>query len=517
MHEEKHTLYLTLVDGRVRTLQDIENLVVTASEGHPVRIKDFARVKVAEEPVYTVVTADGINAVLLNIRSQPDGSTLDIAGQLKKEIRDLKRELPPDMKLAFFYDQLLLVRDSVRSVWEAIIFGLVLSVVILFLFLKDWGSTLVAIVVIPVTVLITLVAMKLIGASFNLMTLGGIAAAIGLVIDDAIVVVEAIYTKMVTGRPCTQAIHEAIGEIFLPLAFLDGVPGVFFRALAITMTVSLLTSLALAITLTPSLAAWIIRIRPEGGPRDSHEVEQGGFVLRRVIALYELAVRVSLRHCWITTGICGLLLLAGGVLYMRLSSDFLPEMDEGGFVIDYVAPPGTSLSETDRALRQVERILQETPDVESYSRRTGAALGFHLVDPQRIDHIAALRDLPLRTPGGASVLLSQVADVREEPGQLELRREDLRERGMDLEEALVHSGRRRLRPVLMTSMAAALGMLPLAYGIGSGADTLRPLAIAVIGALCVSVLLSLVATPTVYFLMMSLVRSARQDPGRSGD
>jgi len=269
MHEEKHTLYLTLVDGRVHTLSEIESLVVAASEGHPILIKDFAQVKVAEEPIYTVVTADGIDAVLLNVRSQPDGSTLDIVDQLKNELRTLKHELPVDMKLAFFYDQSLLVRESVRSVWEAIIFGLILSVIILFLFLKNWGSTLVAIVVIPVTVLTTLVAMKLIGASFNLMTLGGIAAAIGLVIDDAIVVVEAIYTKMLGGRPRTEAVHEAIGEIFLPLtgstitpvvvflplAFLDGVPGVFFRALAITMSVSLLTSLVLAVTLTPSLAS----------------------------------------------------------------------------------------------------------------------------------------------------------------------------------------------------------------------------------------------------------------------
>ncbi|HEV8291561.1 MAG TPA: efflux RND transporter permease subunit, partial [Tepidisphaeraceae bacterium] len=367
-------------------------------------IKDFGHVVAAQQPVFNVVTADGVNAVLLMVRSQPDGSTLAIADQLKVELKALRRELPPDMKLAFFYDQSLLVRASVHSVWESIFFGLILSVVILYLFLRNWGSTLVATLIIPVTVLITLVAMKLLGMTFNLMTLGGIAAAIGLVIDDAIVVVEAIYTAMAMGRPRAEAVREAVGDIllpltgstltpvvvFIPLAFLTGVAGVFFRALAITMTVALLSSLVLAVTLTPSLAAWIIRSRKSSESSQAH-AEEGGAVMRRVIGIYEWAVRRVLNHPWATVLICILLLLGGAAIYLNLSSDFLPEMDEGGFVIDYVAPPGTSLSETDRALRQVEKILRETPDVESYSRRTGAALGFHVVEPNTGDFLVKLK------------------------------------------------------------------------------------------------------------------------------
>jgi len=798
MHEENYQLYLTTVDGRVRSAEDIENLVVTVTDGHPIRIRDFAQVKRGPEPVFNVVTAEGVNAVLLNIRSQPDGSTLDIADNLKREIAALRAELPPDMKLAFFYDQSLLVRNSVRSVWECIIFGLILSVAIIYLFLKNWGSTLVATLVIPVTVLVTIVAMWLFRMSFNLMTLGGIAAAIGLVIDDAIVVVEAIYAKIALGRARLAAIQEAIGEIFqpllgstltpvvvfIPLAFLVGIAGVFFRALALTMVVSLLTSLVLAVTLTPSLAAWLMRDREhlEHGhvPKDT----EGGFLLTRVIRLYELAVRSALRYAWLTLLVCVGVAAGGGFLYHRLESDFLPAMDEGGFVIDYVAPPGTSLSETSRQLRQAEAIIRATPDVESYSRRTGARLALAIAEPHTGDflvklkpdrkhptadvitelrqklHVALpgiawefpgilsdligdltwspkpieiklfstdlawlkqkapevettmkktrgvvdtfdglmqtgsslnlrvryadaqryglnaadvaaavnaallgqtassvlegdriiairvlvdkrtlatladIRELPLRTPTGTVVKLSQVADVVEEPGQIELRREDLRQcvavtarlenrdlggamaeirqklsqdktippgtiefgglyqqqqesfrnlllvlvmaiflvftvlliefrsfyeplaivfgavlalvgsvlalwltdttlnivsflgaiigvglvakngilmldfvehlraEGHSLEEALVRSGHRRLRPVLMTTLAAALGMVPLAWGIGTGADMLRPLAIAVIGALCISVLLSLLATPCAYYLML---------------
>ena len=796
MHEENHTLYLTVVDGRVRSIQDIEKFVVTYVGGHPIRILDFAKVLRGPEPVFNIVTADGEAAVLLNVRSQPDGSTLDIAQALKRQLRELKQELPPDMKLAFFYDQAEIVRASVASVWEAIIFGLILSVFILFFFLKNWGTTLVATMVIPVTVLVTLLFMKITGLTYNLMTLGGIAAAIGLVIDDAIVVVEAIHTKLMTGVSRLEAVQEGIGEIFrplvgstltpvvvfIPLAFLDGITGVFFRALAMTMVVSLLTSLLLAVTLTPSLAAWFIRLRKGDQPRP--QAEQGGFLLRRVIRIYETAVRPALEHRWLTLGACGLVLLAGIFFYGRLDSEFLPPMDEGGFVIDYFTPPGTSLAETHRQLLQAEKILRTIPELESYSRRTGARLALSIaepntgdflvklktnrkrktadviselrrrfntelpgltwefpgilgdligdlmwapkpievklfstsqawlekkapevegqikkiqgvvdtfnglvytgptislrprsldarrfglttddlaaaastallgrtassvlegdrvveirvkVDPSHIDRLANLRELPLRTPEGALVKLSQVVDIVEEPGQLELRREDSRQdvavtarlegrdmgsvmaeirdtlskdksippgtieygglyeqqqesfrnlmfvllmaiflvftvmllefgsffepisivfgavlamfgtilalwitgtslnvvsllgaiigigivakngilmldyvkhlqaEGYDLTEALVRSGRRRLRPVLMTSLAAALGMLPLAYGIGSGADMLKPLAIAVIGSLCISVLLSLVATPTVYFLLL---------------
>jgi len=801
MHEENHTLYLTVVDGRVYTIPQIENVVVATPGGVPVRIGDIARVERGPEPVFNLVTADGVNAVLLNIRSQPDGSTLDIAAALDAQLATLRRELPPDMKLALFYDQSVIVRDSVRSVWEAILFGLALSILILYFFLKSWGTTLVATLVIPVTVLITLVSMRLAGMSFNLMTLGGIAAAIGLVIDDAIVVVEAIHSKMTGGTAAGDAVEAGIGEIvrplvgstltpvvvFVPLAFLDGITGVFFRALAMTMVVSLLTSLALAVTLTPSLATWLLRV--SRAARGRAHPEEGGFLLSRVIRLYEVAVRAALRYRWLTVAACLLVVAAGFGIYRQLDTEFLPPMDEGGFVIDYFTPPGTSLTETNRQLLQAEEIIRSVPEVESYSRRTGARLALAIAepntgdflvklkpdrarstddviselrrrfnralpgvnwefpgilgdligdlmwapqpievklfstdqaflkahapeieakirdipgvvdtfdglvyagstlslkvrpvdarrfglttddiaaavntamlgetassvlegdrvvdvrvmaDPSRSDRIATLRDLPIRAPDGRVVRLSQVVDVSEEPGQLELRREDLRQDvaitarlegrdmgsamaeiqatlagdttlppgtiaygglyqqqqesfrnllvvlgmaivlvftvllvefrsfveavaiifgavlalfgtvlalwitgtslnvvsflgaiigvgivakngilmldfvehlladGLPLEEALVRSGRRRLRPVLMTSMAAALGMLPLAYGVGSGADMLRPLAIAVIGALCISVLLSLVATPTVFYVLRGRAHS----------
>jgi len=427
LHEEKDTIYLTLVDGRVHSVSDIENRVVAVNHDRPVRVRDFARVVKSSEPASTVVRADGAEAVLVMIRSQADGSALEIADQLKREMNGLKKLLPADMKLAFWYDQSLIVRDSVRSVWEAIIFGLILSVAILFIFLKDWGSTIVAIVVIPVTVLVTLLAMRLLGMTFNLMTLGGIAAAIGLVIDDAIVVVEAIHTKMAAGIERLPAVHAAVGEIFLPLtgstltpvvvfiplAFLEGVPGVFFRALAITMTVSLLMSLVLAVTLTPSLAAWIIRVKP-GQLRDPSDFEHGGRILQAVALVYEKGVRTALRHRFVTVIVCALLVLAGLDLYQQLPSELLPRLEEHGFDMDYVVqPPGTSLAESDRALKEVEKVLRSTPEVEGYSRRTGTALGLELTEPNAGDIMVKLR--PDSKRSSAEVL----AEVREKVKRVE--------------------------------------------------------------------------------------------------
>ncbi|MFI3158125.1 MAG: efflux RND transporter permease subunit [Methylococcaceae bacterium] len=798
MLEEDYKLYLTVVDGRVRTIEEIENLSVSVSgntptavvlqPAHPIRIRDFARVERSQEPAFNIVTANGVNAVLLNVYSQPDGSTLDIAKQLKQELESLKQALPPGMQATVFYDQSLLVGDSIRSVWEAIFLGLMLSIVILYLFLKNWGATLIAALVIPATVLITLLMLRVMGLSFNLMTLGGIAAAIGLIIDDAIVVVEAVHSRISSGMQRLDAVQQALADIFrpllastltpvvvfIPLAFLDGVAGVFFRALALTMVVSLLTSLVLAVTLIPSLAAWWMPNSPASSQSSR---------LERLVKGYENVLRIALKQSGkVLTG-CVLILALGIWLYGQLESEFLPFMDEGGFVLDYRAPWGTGLAETDRQLQQAESILRTMPELESYSRRTGArlALGIsqaHMGDflvklkPQRqrrtdevvadlrkqlhvavpgiewefagilndligdltwsprpieiklfstdvewLKHkapkveaelkkiegvvdtfdglettgpslslrvrdsdaqrfgltvndvaiavstamlgqkasyvlegdrvvnirvsmnadatgqIASLRELPLRSLDGRTVKLSQVADVITEPGQLELHREDLRQlvavsarlesrdlgsaiaeiktklsqdqtlppgvlefgglyqqqqesfhnllvvllasiflvftvllvefgsfyeplaivfgsvlalcgtvlawyltgtsvnivsllgaiigigvvakngilmldsvhrfesQGANLGNALAASGRRRLRPVLMTSLAAALGLLPLAYGIGAGSDMLKPLAIAVIGALTLSVLLSLIATPTVYFVM----------------
>jgi CzcA family heavy metal efflux pump len=809
MHEENYQLYLSVVDNRLRDPYDIENVVVSWAGQAPVRVGELGSVRRGEAPLYNRVSADGKEAVLLNVYGQPDCNTVAIAEELQQELGKMRHDLAPDLQLAFFYDQSQFVREGVKSVWESILLGLALSVLVLYAFLRNAAVTVVAAVVIPVTVLLTLIGLRLLGMSFNLMTLGGIAAAVGLVIDDAIVVVEAIYAKVEAGHSPQEAVGLAIGEVgpalvastltpvvvFIPLAFLDGVPGVFFRALAVTMVVALLVSLVLAVTWTPVTAAMLIR-RRSGKTQD--EMEQGGPVMRGIIAIYAWAMRRALRLPVVSAIGMAAVAAAGFWLYGQLESDFLPAQDEGAFVIDYYSRPGTSLSETDRMLMHVEQILRDTPEIEGFSRRTGARLALAIAEPNTGDFLVKLKQkrsrateevidelrekvtaaepalhtefpgvlgdligdltwspkpveikifstdvellkqkaaeitqaietipgvvdveeglivagpsmrirtdlaaaaragltpktlgtavqtamlgtvssyvlqgdrtynvrvlaapssharqdrlasFPLRSVTGANLTLRDVARIEHQPGILENHRDDLRQlvavtarfagvdlghgieaikakvsqevkipagitieygglyqqqqesfqnlslvlifsfvlvyivlilefktlleplaiwlgallalcgvvaalwltgttlnivsilgaiiamgvvhkngilmfdyvkhlrgEGLPLPEAMLQSGKRRLRPVLMTSLTTLLGLLPLAYGVGAGADMLRPMAIAVIGSLFMSLLLSLVATPVFYYLMirvLGLEESSRHTP-----
>jgi len=799
---QNYRLYLATVDGRVHSPAEIGKIVVADRSGHPIRIADVARVVRGPAPAYTRVTAQGREAVLFDIESHTGSNILAISKALRADLVQLHRQLPPDIHLTFYYNQSSFVQDSIGNVWNAVVFGLILSVGILYFFLKNWGSVWTAILTIPISVLITFITMKLSGMSFNMMTLGGIAASIGLIIDNAIIVVEAICHRIALGSGRRAALEEAMGEIltaligstltpvvvFLPLAYLTGIAGVFFRALGITMVVALLVSLLLAVTLTPSIAAWLIRSDRQAG-------EEGGFVLRPILRIYETSTRWALRNAALTLVACALIVVGAFFVYRQLHTGFLPDFDEGGFNIDFTALPGTSLAEAARELDQAEQLIRSDPDVQSYSRRLGVQLGpfiqepnvgsfliklkadrkdttqevmdrvrgeldqrFPMVrwdikgfltdlvgdlqlapnpieiklfspdlawlektaprvqaqirkipgvvdtfdgftisgptvdfrvrraaamryglttqdvadalknallgtvssfvvrgdqvvyirtlaDPASVDRISKLKDLPIRTSTGALVRIGQVATIESRPNEVERNRDNLRQddivyarlqgvdlgtamrkikttldhdrwlppgsveyggqyqlqqrsfhnllvvllgavllvftvlvvefrslyepiaivvgavltlfgsmfglwmagitlnivsylgaiigvgivakngilvldyarqlRAQDLEltEALVLAGHRRLRPVLMTSLAAALGMLPLAYGAGAGAQMLQPLGIAVIGALVLSVPLSLIATPVIYWVLTHwhqrlLVRSA---------
>src|SRR5438034_2545236 len=266
--DENHHLELALVSGRATAPDDLGRIVVATVNNVPVLLADVATIEPGFEPRYTIVTADGRPAVLVNVMRQPTANTAAVADAIKQQLDQMKSQLPRDVEIKPFYDQALLVRAAVSSVRDAILIGLVLSVLIMWGFLRSWGTTLVATVVIPVTLLVTILAMWLVGLSFDLMTLGGMAAAIGLVIDDAIVVVENIYSHVAAGASRLDAVHRAMGEItapivfstitpvvvFLPLTLLTGETGVFFRSLALAMAVALLTSLVLALFFTPVLA-----------------------------------------------------------------------------------------------------------------------------------------------------------------------------------------------------------------------------------------------------------------------
>jgi CzcA family heavy metal efflux pump len=393
LYEENHQLILGLVGAQVHNAAELSQLVIkTTPGGAPVRVADVATVKPETMPVYTVVTANGKPAVLINITRQNASNTVAVANAVADEVQQLQKKLPPGVKLAPYYDQSQLVRESISSVRDAILIGLILACIILFLFLRDWSSSIVAGLVIPVTVTVTIIFLRMIGESFNLMTLGGLAAAIGLVIDDAIVVVENIVLHRDSGETRIDAVRKALSEItrpligstitpvvvFLPLISVAGVTGSFFRALAVTMTAALLTSLLLALTWTPGLSLVLLRERNDLTTTPSKHAEPGRF-LRHVMRWHSRALEWSLAKPWMLAVACVVLVAGTLVAYKGLGTDLLPEMDEGGFVLDYIMPAGSSLTETNRVLEHVEQILRETPEVESTSRRTGLQMGLAAV------------------------------------------------------------------------------------------------------------------------------------------
>ena len=391
--ENNHELSLTLVSGQAHDPSEIANIVVrTTPAGLPVRIGDIATVHASVMPVYTIVTANGKPAVLLNIFRQTDSNTVDVADASNQELDQIRQTLPPGVKVQAFYDQSTLVRDSIASVRDAILIGLALAAIILVLFLRDWGSSLVAALVIPATIAITLIALRALGQTFNLMTLGGLAAAVGLVIDDAIVVVENIVLHRDSGQSRSEAIRSALREIrvplvgstvtpivvFLPLITITGVTGTFFRALAVTVGTALLTSLVLALTWTPTLSHYLLRRRRSERPTEvsdpeGHAVPTG--FMARVTRGYERTLRFVLAYPLVFGIACIALIVASFFGYRALGSDLLPGMDEGGFILDYIMPAGSALADTNEVLLGVEKILASTPEVESTSRRTGMQLG----------------------------------------------------------------------------------------------------------------------------------------------
>src|SRR6266705_2066760 len=285
--ENNHQLVLGLISGQVRTPEQIGQIVVKSSTaGIPIRLGDIAKIAPSVAPVYTMVTANGKPSVLLSVHRQPDSNTLDVANEVHSQIEEIRPTLPPGVHIEPFYDQSTIVHESIASVRDAVLLGLLLSSVILVLFLSDWGTSLVAGLVIPATLLITFIVLRLTGESFNLMTLGGLAAAVGLVIDDAIVVLENIVAHRDSGQNRLESVQSALREltvpligstitpivVFLPLISITGVTGTFFRALAVTMTVSLFTSLLLALSWTPTLSQYLVR--KHGSDKESPASEE---------------------------------------------------------------------------------------------------------------------------------------------------------------------------------------------------------------------------------------------------
>jgi CzcA family heavy metal efflux pump len=395
--EDQGKLLLVLTDSRLADPRQLENVVVQTKNGAVVRVGDVAKVSAAPAPQWIRVTADGREAVLVNVFQQPGGNTVQIAKQVQAAFEQLKAEGPADMQVKAWYDQSDLILDSASALRNAIIIGAALAALVLLIFLRDWRVTLAAVVAVPAVLAATTLALKLIGQSFNIMTLGGMAAAIGLIIDDAIVMIEHIERRLaeaaershaIVARAVSEFLRPLFGSsaattvIFLPLAFLSGVTGAFFKALSITMAIALALSFIVAWWLTPVLLERLV-----GRSGRLAELDERGPILSR----YRRVLEASVRRPLLAAAAVGGVVAVGVLCFTGLGQGFFPAIDEGGFVLDYVAPPGMSLTETDRLMRQIEAIIRTTPDVDIYSRRTGTQLGGGLTEPNTGDFFIRLK------------------------------------------------------------------------------------------------------------------------------
>ncbi|MBS0456028.1 MAG: efflux RND transporter permease subunit [Proteobacteria bacterium] len=398
--EDHYRLYLTIADAQLHGLDDIGQTIVKTVNGQPVTIAELGRVQAGRQPEWTRVTANGGDAVLVNIRQQRGANTVALARDVRARLAQLRAQIPPDIRIGTYYDQSDLVLASALSVRDAILVGAVLAALVLFVFLRSVRVTLIVALTLPLTIAITVLLLDVAGMSFNIMTLGGMAAAVGLIVDDAVVMIEHIMRRAGAKRSVDDAlVLSAAAEmrrpltgsslatvvVFAPLAFLGGVAGGFFKALALTMAAGLAVSWALAALALPLVASRLIRVA------DARKMEQADRWIARAQGVYcDRMRRVLARPRWVLAfvAICCVVAL---VSYVRLGTGFMPHMDEGGFVIDYVSPPGTSLTETDRLLRQVEAILKTTPEVDDYSRRTGLQLGGGLTEANEGDFFVHLK------------------------------------------------------------------------------------------------------------------------------
>ena len=391
-------LYLTVTDASIDNKSELENLIIRNNGKRIVQVKDIANVEIKEGVEYTKINANGRDGLLIAIIRQPNANLIDLAVQTENKIAELRKILPPDVSVKPYYNQADFVNDSIKSVTDSLLIGLFLAIVVAVIFLKSFKASATILITIPITLCLTLVVLYYIGYTFNIMTLGAIAAAIGLIIDDAIVVVEQIHRTHEENpdEPTVKLLQRAIDYlfpamvgssvstivIFIPFILMTGVAGAYFKVMTDTMIITLVSSFFVTWIGLPVIYLLLTRNSHKNVTvikAKVHTIKNqqwvSFFIMRPIISIISIVV----------------LVLSIVLILPNLQTGFLPEMDEGSIVMDYNTPSGTSLDETDRMLREVEKIIIKIPDVQAYSRRTGTQMGFFITEPNRGDYLIQLK------------------------------------------------------------------------------------------------------------------------------
>ncbi|MHB1035259.1 MAG: efflux RND transporter permease subunit [Pirellulales bacterium] len=479
--EDRDKLYLIVSDTQFRDFDQIGQTVLRSGVNGLVLLEDVATVSRGTQPRWTRVTADGHDAVLFQVYQQPGGNTVEISREITAQLANLKGRLPSEIHIANWYDQSQLVVSSAGSVRDAVLIGVLLAAAVLWVFLGNLRVTLIAAVTVPVVLAATVLLLSILGMSFNIMTLGGMAAAVGLIVDDAIVMVEHVMRRLRTGQGDYRSrVSAAASEftrplagssastviIFAPLAFLSGVTGAFFKALSLTMAASLAISFLVAWLAVPLLAVRVLR-------QKDADCEEGGSLTSLAHRSYGWTMRRLLQLPWLILLILLPLLAAGWYAYQHTGSGFMPAMDEGGFILDYHAAAGTSLTETDRLLRQVEAILRNTPAVQTYSRRTGLQLGGGVTEANQGDFFVRLKPFP--RPDIESVMDNVRRRIEHDVPGIQIQMAQLMEDLIgDLTavpqpiEIKIYSDNEQLLRALAPRVAAAIEMVPGVVDVNNG-------------------------------------------------
>jgi multidrug efflux pump subunit AcrB len=393
-------LYLTITDATVHSLEELQNLVISGNGRRTVLLRDIATVSVKPGVEYTKINANGREGVLVAVIKQPNANLVDLSDAMAKRVEELRKILPAGVQLKPYYVQADFVQDAVHSVTDSLWIGLALAILVAIIFLRSLKASATILITIPVTICLTLVGINAIGYTLNIMTLGAIAAAIGLIIDDAIVVMEQIHRSHEEhpGEPSRTVVQKAIGYllpamvgsslstivIFIPFELMTGVAGAYFKVMTHTMILTLVCSFFVTWICLPVIYLMLTNERKERrklgqAVEKPHEVKRQRWV------------SAFIRKPWISILLLAIFGVAIWLILPRLDTGFLPEMDEGSIVLDYTSPPGTSLEETDRMLQQVEKIIGTVPEVAAYSRRTGTQMGFFITEPNNGDYLIQLK------------------------------------------------------------------------------------------------------------------------------
>ena len=367
---------LSLASGLWTSVDQIAAAPVAVKNNGVVRVSDVGTVTSGSPDRTMLITGNGRDAVSISVSQQIDANILAVKQGVVAALAGVAASLPTGIRITKVYDLAEFVSAAIANVRDAILLGGLLAIVVLVLFLRNVRLTIIAALSLPLAVIPTFLFLRLFHESINLMSMGGLAVAIGLVIDDAVVVVENIHRRAHEGE---QAVVDAVQQlmaplvsstlttvvVFAPLGLLSGVIGQFFRALSLSLSVAVLMSLALSVSVVPMMARWAVRRHAAGPePHDGRATRVYMRALDTVVHRPVLAVALSLG-----------LAAVGVVLALQVGTGFLPKADEGGFVIDYLTPAGSALTETDRQVRALENVISDTPEVASYSRRTGSELG----------------------------------------------------------------------------------------------------------------------------------------------